>query len=218
MENRNKIVEKINKLLALGQSSNENEAKVALGKARELMGLHKLTERDITKKDNKVIEMEIPGTSRGSWRKSLLVTLSKYNCCSIIIDSRYNGKRFESFLLIVGNKLDCEIVRNMYVYCLKVIDYNVKQLKKQNKSYRGITNDFAVGFNIGLREMFLEQNSNNSEWGLVMQTPKEVLDYVAEATEGGSKYKNTSYYKNSNIVSEGREKGRNIKFNAGAIE
>ena len=38
--------EKIRKLLALAESENENEAKAALLKARELMAEHKLSEMD----------------------------------------------------------------------------------------------------------------------------------------------------------------------------
>ena len=38
--------DKIRKLLALAESPNENEAKLALLKARQLMAEHKLTERE----------------------------------------------------------------------------------------------------------------------------------------------------------------------------
>ena len=41
------IKDKIAKLLALAESPNENEAKLALLKARKLMAKHKLSEKDI---------------------------------------------------------------------------------------------------------------------------------------------------------------------------
>ena len=43
----NNIQDKIAKLLALAESPNENEAKLALLKARKLMAKHKLSEKDI---------------------------------------------------------------------------------------------------------------------------------------------------------------------------
>ena len=38
-----KLIEKIKKLLALSESSNENEAKIAMLKAQELLAKHKLS-------------------------------------------------------------------------------------------------------------------------------------------------------------------------------
>ena len=53
--------EKIKKLLALAESSNEHEAKAALLKAKELMAEHKLSEMDVKdagKKEVKEILLE----------------------------------------------------------------------------------------------------------------------------------------------------------------
>ena len=42
-----KVVEKIKKLLALSESSNEHEAKVSLLKAQELLAKHKLSLKEV---------------------------------------------------------------------------------------------------------------------------------------------------------------------------
>ena len=49
------IREKIQKLLALSESSNEHEAYAALMKARELIAKNKLDERDFEKKEEKKV-------------------------------------------------------------------------------------------------------------------------------------------------------------------
>ena len=47
--------EKIKKLLALAESDNENEAKAALLKAKELMAQHKIEEADLEDAQNKKV-------------------------------------------------------------------------------------------------------------------------------------------------------------------
>lgn len=73
------IKDKIAKLLALAESPNENEAKAALLKARELMAEHKLRPEDVKKaKKEKVIRkvLDITCTAMTNpWAASLL------RCC-----------------------------------------------------------------------------------------------------------------------------------------
>ena len=66
------MIEKIKKLLALSKSPNENEARVALLKAQEIMAKHHISERDLdeTEEENEIIMLEtnISYTSRtNSW-------------------------------------------------------------------------------------------------------------------------------------------------------
>ena len=51
----NKLIEKIQKLLALSGSSNENEAKAAMTKAQELMLKHNIDMRSVKEHDSEYI-------------------------------------------------------------------------------------------------------------------------------------------------------------------
>ena len=55
------IKDKISKLLALAESPNENEARMALLKARELMAQYKLTPEEITREKSEVVKREVLG-------------------------------------------------------------------------------------------------------------------------------------------------------------
>lgn len=76
--------EKIQKLLALAESSNENEAKAALLKARELMAEHKMLESDCLQGSNKVRKelIGIKYTNRKTpWMVLLASFIAENHCC-----------------------------------------------------------------------------------------------------------------------------------------
>ena len=74
MVNKN-VIEKIQKLLSLCQSSNENEAKTAMLKAQELLLKHKLSMKDIDEciSPKKTIKTAISrnGFRKAKWKASL---------------------------------------------------------------------------------------------------------------------------------------------------
>lgn len=57
---KNKIIEKIKKCMALGQSSNANEAAAALRQAQKMMNAHGLTEDDVEGSNYKNDAVEVP--------------------------------------------------------------------------------------------------------------------------------------------------------------
>ena len=73
------IKDKIAKLLALGKSPNENEAKAALLKARELMAEYKLRPEEIQKTENVKVMRESLGLTCTKMTDSWLSML-----CTII--------------------------------------------------------------------------------------------------------------------------------------
>lgn len=79
------IKDKIAKLLALAESPNENEAKAALLKARELMAEHKLRPEEVVKADKvKVIRevLDVTCTAMTNpWAVSLSAIIAEHYCC-----------------------------------------------------------------------------------------------------------------------------------------
>ena len=68
--------DKIRKLLALAQSPEEAEAKVALLRARELMAKHKLTEADLEEAKNQAGRNVLTGITCSKRRDPWIVNLS----------------------------------------------------------------------------------------------------------------------------------------------
>lgn len=94
------IKDKIAKLLALAESPNENEAKAALLKARELMAEHKLRPEDVKKaKKEKVIRkvLDITCTAMTNpWAASLSAVVAEHYCCRAYRALGFqDGRRFD---------------------------------------------------------------------------------------------------------------------------
>ena len=181
--------DKIKKLLALSNSSNEFEAKAALLKARELMAKHKISEHDfadIKKKEVKTIYTGVTYTKRGEyWIPSLAAVIAENYCCRTAANIPYRGaqKRTMMFVGLVG---DVDL-------CVKIFEYAVESARKCSVSYlrrkfsgRGdtltakdkadIKNSYSLGFASGVGEAFKDQNEKEAGWGLVMTVPQEVND------------------------------------------
>ena len=182
------IVEKIQKLLALSQSSNEHEAYAALTKAKELMAKHKLENIELDMDSKEIIRL-YTGTTFTSkvdpWISILAELIASNHCCKVTLSHYSGGKRRE--ILINGFREDAENCREIFYYALMTIYSRINQIRKQYKEFgyttselRPRTNSFAMGFISGLEEAYIAQiSSEESTWGLVMQIPKEVEDSVA---------------------------------------
>ena len=100
--------EKIKKLLALAQSDNENEAKAALLKAKELMAQHKIEEADLEDAQNKkVVRVKTKFTCskrRDSWMGSLSAVIARNFCCQATTSRKWNHQtRTVTFVGLEGD-------------------------------------------------------------------------------------------------------------------
>jgi len=181
--------EKIRKLLALSNSSNEFEAKAALLKARELMAAHKIEEIDLVdvkKKEIKTIFTEVIYTKRGEyWIPHLAAVVAENYCCRTASNIPYKGAQKRN-MMFVGLEGDVDL-------CVQIFEYAVESSRKCSKrylmhEYRGkgsllttkdkedIKNSYSLGFASGVREAFKDQDNKEAGWGLVMTVPQEVND------------------------------------------
>lgn len=79
-QEKNPIVQKISKLLSLAQSPNENEAQLAMKKARELLIKHQVDEHALhsDKHIYKVLEIGSPKKRFDRWEKKLISILQEF--------------------------------------------------------------------------------------------------------------------------------------------
>lgn len=121
MEKRDKILEKLRKLMNLKESAtelgNEGEANAAAAGITRLLMEYNLSESDIPEQekiDNPVISEEIPfktEMSSGNWYGSLITIICEYNMCrNLIISIPNNGRMKRSKFEIVGRKKNVEVV------------------------------------------------------------------------------------------------------------
>lgn len=185
------IREKIQKLLALSESSNEHEAYAALMKARELIAKNKLDERDFEKKEEKQVikTMSIQGLSfsmrRDPWVQYLAQVVSENYCCKTFFEM----KKRTRYVNFSGLSEDVDICTDVFRYALECARSGIekekrKYFKSSIKEKTLISDSYGCGFVKGLNEAFIKQNQENErDWGLILKCPKEVSDFIDNITE-----------------------------------
>ena len=175
------IKDKIKKLLSLAQSPNENEARDALLKARELMAKNKLSEEDFQSKDvilRHEVCKDIKWTTDSGdvWMASLCSLIANNYCCTAAWGT-IKGSRTHT-LTISGLGEDVDICREVTKYAVDYVLSTIKILERKSRSdRRTIAKSYADGFIFGLELAFEEQKDEHPEWGLVVVKPQEVQDY-----------------------------------------
>lgn len=192
---KGRIIEQVHKLLSLAGSENENEARLALLRARELMAKHKLSNRDLEDAkpaDEKLIHEHIGVTCtsrKNAWRRTLAALIAKSYLCSTYIT--WYGKRSQTYTVgLAGLETDFQICKKAILYAVDCVDSYNKRLASR---YKGIytqayisklQDNYGAGFCNGLRDAFNRQNEEKKqEWGLVMVQPQAVTDFVESLGE-----------------------------------
>lgn len=189
-------IEKIKKLLRLSESPNQNEAQVALKKARALMLQYHITESSLDTQEKTVIWKEVPINK--NWMTTFYSLISRNNRCDFYYSEGYhsvNGK-FKKVRTahIVGFPFDIECVIVMAQLVEDTIKRGISEFRRNIRiesslSTKGVTNNYVWGFRDGLQKAFDEQNAKQ-EFHLMCITPKEVKDEM-DAVENLKRVKHT---------------------------
>lgn len=183
----NSITEKIEKLLALSQSPNENEAKSALLKASELMAKYKIEEQDIQKTNPENVIEKMVGITytmmTDQWVLALANIIAEHYCCKAFFSRCPKGKRME--IGFIGLNKDYSICVTAFRYAYDFVKYHCKMLRKEHrtqdtdgKTVRIRCNSYGWGFCSGLMEYFERQQQENPQWALTMIVPVPVLQHI----------------------------------------
>lgn len=175
---------KIRNLLALAESPNENEAKAALLKARELMAKHKLSEMELGESEGRTvrnIKTDVTFSKRRDpWISELSAVIGENYCCKGY-RSRRQGKQTQT-IGFIGLSDDVEICIAIFKYAVDCIRAKIEFIKKENTAYvhqyvKTLCDSYGYGFTAGISNAFnKQQEENKAEWGLVLVMPKEVED------------------------------------------
>ena len=207
MSNEEKILDKIKKLLSLATSPNENEAKMALMKAQELMIKHNIENIDPNnvkeyEKAKNVIYKDIIQKGRILWYESSLATVIAKN---FKVTSFLAGSGERRRMIFMGLEEDVYIADYVYNYAFNIM----KKIAKKNNYTVSIKNTFYNGFINGLADEFKDQIDRNN-WGLMIIKDEIVLKEeeklgLRKLFRSGIKPK---YDNNRNIYDKGYKEGR----------
>lgn len=182
MNDNNKIIERIEKLIALSGSNNENEAKAAMLKAQELMAKYEISRDQLEEKERPVVGFT-SGSFRDEWINMVSgVIADNFRCRSISIIRIGSGGAFR--IRFYGYEEDAEICVNIFNYAIKVIRKKFGVLRAiyteaKREFGRNEKMNYVLGFCHGLSKNFEEQKKQSQSFALALVTPKAVDDFVA---------------------------------------
>ena len=118
---KEKVLDKVQKLLALSNSSNDHEALLALMKAQELLAKHNLSMADVPSelKEERVVEEWVMDVSAYNYwvRKLAKIVAQNFRCEDLIYRKPHN----KSFLRegFVGLETDAKVAAQIFRYSAK---------------------------------------------------------------------------------------------------
>ncbi len=183
------VAAKIKKLLALGTSPNEHEAKTAMLKAQELMVRHNLSMKDVEIEEQQQQDVTVGVSNhtytQAKWKPALAnVIANNFRCHSIGRQVQYRGSATR--ICFVGLEDDVDIAMAVYSYAMHFITKESGRLKRQfykhQGSAKGIEMSYAFGFVRGLKEQYDEQVQSDAMYAMVLVKDQRVDDFIKEHT------------------------------------
>lgn len=173
MTPENNIIEKIKKLLALSESSNEAEVASAAAKAHELLRSYNLALSDLDKATASLVELRghIAMSKLQDWRQMLAGYIASVNYCSAI-RTKKNGYEV---LCFVGRIHNIVAVTTMFDYLEQVVKRLSRQLSDKRLNRESYRNGIVEG--LGQRIKSLATAEDESCKALVV-LDTEVRDFL----------------------------------------
>jgi hypothetical protein len=176
MKNKDsKIMEKILKLLALGESNpNENEAQSAILKAHELMAEHGIDSLSPGEEDISYSTEACEHKGNRKFRRNLANIIAENFRCR---NYTYNGR-----VTLFGRTNDVRIAKETFEYAYSFAYRESNRLyndcRRGGINSQGVVNSYAIGFLRGLKEKLDAQST-----ALMVVTPPDVHDEYATLKE-----------------------------------
>lgn len=179
---REEAIKKIQGVLALAGSPNENEAKSAMLMAQKLLAKYHVSMAEVTDQNGEEkeepIEQAIAFAVSGmrAWVRDLTTIVAhNFKCCC-----GYSGsKRWPTF---VGYETDAETAKTVIELAVKVADRlgaNLAQTyNDKGMSAKGVKESFCRGFVKGLKQAYEEQIAEDENCALMVIVPEKAQEEV----------------------------------------
>jgi hypothetical protein len=157
-----RILEKIRKLLALGDSANEHESLLAIRKAGQLMERHKLNERSALAEDGCTgVLINLKRKRLESYHRAICSILQEHFQVEIVIVPLYDATKLTSYknIDIMGRTENVEVAEYVFHFLLDRLSILWQERKHADHCrQRGGKNSYWLGVLNGFREA-LQQES-----------------------------------------------------------
>ena len=188
------IKSKIKKLLALaGNNPSDEESYSALQKAQQLMAEYKISEGEITDKEEKKcvqVKTRFSFGSRSSdhYLGELADVIADNFCCVNYLSKPYGSRT--RYICFMGLEVDVQVaievmtLANMAiirgynrVYKEMCKEYNMDYMPA--KYFNPAKEGYVEGYIKGLQSVLNKQKEQNQEWGLVLVAPEEAQQFIS---------------------------------------
>lgn len=222
LSDEDKIMLRIQKLLALAESQNEHEAEAAMMKAHELIVRYNVDmQRYKKKRDYISLFLGKPALRHFKEFRHLAHLLTDFYFVQGIWASAYvleKGKMGRVFE-VSGTRKNVEIAHYVYDFMNNHIDLQWLAYGKKNKLNRYRKSDFAVGVICGFRKKLelqrLQMKANAASRALITTKDPMLDDYMSYRYPHTTRSYHRSSYEDENVLNAGKKIGRNMVISKG---
>ncbi len=146
---RERIIRKIKRCLALGQSSNQNEAEMAMRQAQKMMQEYRLGEADVLASEVSSTERQTGLTRMSDWQRILANTAARAFNCKFLM-RHYTGGPVT--FIFIGVMPAAELAAYAYDTLLAQVKKDRKDFRSKYDVTRGQCDDFCSGWVYAVNE------------------------------------------------------------------
>jgi hypothetical protein len=211
-----KLIDKIKKLLALAESGNEHEAKLAAQRATELLTKHNLNMQQVQRSNDYTEEELFNQKAESTETKFVGNLICQYFFVKLLKTRDRINKR--TIYTVFGTPENVEIASYMYGFL-------VREFRQLWRNYKGeCRQSFYIGLYGGLRDQLEEAKTKiQNETGLVVVPDKGIDRYINDRhrgvrSGGGLRPKARSARpkaRSAADINAGRVQGQNIQIRRG---
>lgn len=194
------IVERIQKLLSLANSDNENEAKMATARANELLIKYNLKMQEVVDRQFDYVDQNLAttGLTLKPYQKLIGGILVEFFFIRIVIARKHVGfssgrwayknaprSQYQKTIKLVGTSENCQIAAYIFTYLNDVFPKLWNEYKKNNECDASAKASYHHGLALGIKHM-LEQTKwkVQNETGLVVLKDKKLDEHIKKTTRG----------------------------------
>lgn len=222
---KKQVLDKIQKLLSLANSSNEHEAKLAADRANELLTRYNLSMQDI-KEGREYSSVKVGGGARRKFHHELVFSLLMEFFFIEIVQSRRKGIRGfipgEVVAIFIGEEHNVKIAKYIFDFLVPAMERGWKAFKAKYEAegYGGLTahkKSYYTGLYLGLQENLEKTRKKvEQEAGLVVVKDPGIKDHIDDMFDKPGDAKALSTDTRGGIaMKEGYEQGKETQIAMG---
>jgi hypothetical protein len=219
-----RLLSRVQKLMALAESSNQHEAELAMTKANELMTRFNIASiQNKTKKSYESIFLGKPALRQSRDMRFLSILLNKYYYVECIWIPAYvvEKEKMGRVLEVSGTPQNLQIAEYVYYFVRNYIETQWKQYKKEKKLSHHRRVDFAEGIIEGFRyklkrqQRQMKRKSTPEEQALINISDQGLTEYIHSRYQSIHTHRTSSSNAHAGVINDGRRVGEKLVISKG---